>query len=131
MGLSLTWELVNLEAKDFFFFFKDFIHLFMRDTQREAETQAEGEAGSLWVARRGTRSQDPGVTFGAKGGWGHRAALDTGISEVRVREGQPRDTLVMGVVGYVRGSQWVCRVFCCQLSWSRSNFQYCPCGPLR
>ena len=28
-------------------FFKDFIYLFMRDTEREAETQAEGEAGSL------------------------------------------------------------------------------------
>ena len=34
-------------------FFKDFIYLFMRDTQRETqtqrktETQAEGEAGSL------------------------------------------------------------------------------------
>ena len=28
-------------------FFKDFIYLFMRDTQREAETQAEGEAGSM------------------------------------------------------------------------------------
>ena len=32
------------------FFFKDFIYLFMRDTEREAETQAEGEAGSLWGA---------------------------------------------------------------------------------
>ena len=30
-----------------FFFFKDFIYLFMRDTEREAETQAEGEAGSM------------------------------------------------------------------------------------
>ena len=31
------------------FFFKDFIYLFMRDTQREreAETQAEGEAGPM------------------------------------------------------------------------------------
>ena len=29
------------------FFFKAFIYLFMRDTQREAETQAEGEAGSM------------------------------------------------------------------------------------
>ena len=29
------------------FFKKDFIHLFMRDPQREAETQAEGEADSL------------------------------------------------------------------------------------
>ena len=28
------------------FFKKDFIYLFMRDTQREAEKQAEGEAGS-------------------------------------------------------------------------------------
>ena len=30
-------------------FFKDFIYLFMRDTEceRETETQAEGEAGSM------------------------------------------------------------------------------------
>ena len=28
-------------------FFKDFIYLFMRDPEREADTQAEGEAGSL------------------------------------------------------------------------------------
>ena len=28
-------------------FFLGFYYLFMRDTQREAETQAEGEAGSL------------------------------------------------------------------------------------
>ena len=30
-----------------FFSFLDFIYLFMRDTEREAETQAEGKAGSL------------------------------------------------------------------------------------
>ena len=29
------------------FFLKGFIYLFMRDTQREAETKAEGEAGSM------------------------------------------------------------------------------------
>ena len=31
------------------FFFKDFLYLFMKDTEREreAETQAEGEAGSM------------------------------------------------------------------------------------
>ena len=29
------------------FIFKDFIYLFMTDTERGAETQAEGEAGSL------------------------------------------------------------------------------------
>ena len=45
------------------FFFKDFIYLFMRDTEREAETQAEGEeAGS--IARSlmcGTQSWESGI----------------------------------------------------------------------
>ena len=40
----------------------------MRDIEREAETQAEGEAGSMQGPRRGTRSRDPGVTPWAKGG---------------------------------------------------------------
>ena len=39
----------------------------MRDPQRGAETQAEGEAGSPWGARCGTRSQDPGVMPWAEG----------------------------------------------------------------
>ena len=34
----------------------------MTDTEREAETQAEGEAGSLQGARRETRSQDSRIT---------------------------------------------------------------------
>ena len=34
----------------------------MKDTEREAETQAEGEAGSLWGVPCGTQPQDPGVT---------------------------------------------------------------------
>ena len=38
-----------------FFFFKDFIYLFTRG--REAETQAEGEAGSTQGALHGTRSR--------------------------------------------------------------------------
>ena len=39
-------------TESFVIVFKDFICLFTRDTQREreAETQAEGEAGSLWGA---------------------------------------------------------------------------------
>ena len=37
-----------------FLFFKYFIHLSMTDTHREAETQAEGEAGSLREAQCGT-----------------------------------------------------------------------------
>ena len=36
-------------------FFKDFIYLFMRDTEREAETEAEGEAGSMQGAQCGTQ----------------------------------------------------------------------------
>ena len=39
-----------------------FIYLFMRDPEREAETQAEGEAGSLRGAQCRTGSRDPGVT---------------------------------------------------------------------
>ena len=34
----------------------------MRDTEREAETQTEGGAGSAWGALCGTQSQDPGIT---------------------------------------------------------------------
>ena len=39
----------------------------MTDIQREAETQAEGEAGSLWGARCRTQTQDPQVTTRAEG----------------------------------------------------------------
>ena len=54
------------------FVFKDFIYLFMRDTEkerdREAETQAEGEAGSMQGARHGTRSQVSRIRPWAEGG---------------------------------------------------------------
>ena len=40
----------------------------MRDTQREAETQAEGEAGSMQGAPCRTRSQDSGIMPWAEGG---------------------------------------------------------------
>ena len=39
----------------------------MRGTEREAETQAEGEAGSLSGAQYGTWSQNSGITPWAKG----------------------------------------------------------------
>ena len=42
-----------------------FIH---RDTEREAETQAEGEAGSMQRARHGTRSRVSRITPWAAGG---------------------------------------------------------------
>ena len=44
----------------FLIIFKDFIYLFRRDNEIETETQAEGEAGSMQGARRGTRSRIPG-----------------------------------------------------------------------
>ena len=40
----------------------------MIDTERETETQAEGEAGSMQGARCGTRSQVSRITPWAKGG---------------------------------------------------------------
>ena len=39
---------------------------FMRDTEREAETQAEGEEGSLLGGWCGTRSRDPRITTWTK-----------------------------------------------------------------
>ena len=39
-----------------------FVYLFMRNKERERETQAAGEAGSLRGPRRGPRFRDPGVT---------------------------------------------------------------------
>ena len=39
----------------------------MRQTHTEAETQAEGKAGSLWGPLCGTQSQDPKITPWAKG----------------------------------------------------------------
>ena len=62
-------------------FFKDFIYLFMTDTEREseAETQAEGEAGSMQGARCVTRSQVSRITSQAEGGTkplGHRGCPD-------------------------------------------------------
>ena len=39
----------------------------MIDREREAETQKEGEAGSMLGAQRGTRSWDPRIVPWAKG----------------------------------------------------------------
>ena len=38
------------------------MYLFLGDTEREAETQAEGEAGFTQGARRGTRFQGSRIT---------------------------------------------------------------------
>ena len=40
--MVLVWLMMEIS----YFFKKDSIYLFMRGTEREAETQAEGEAGS-------------------------------------------------------------------------------------
>ena len=54
----------------YFLFFKDFLYLFMREIQkeREAETLAEGEAGSTQGARHETRSQVSRIRPWAEGG---------------------------------------------------------------
>ena len=43
-------------------YFEGLIYLFMRDTESEAETQAERESGSMQGARHGTRSQVSRIT---------------------------------------------------------------------
>ena len=48
--------IINIQKKQNFLF-KDFIYLLMRDTEREAETQAEGEAGSM----QGSLTWDSGL----------------------------------------------------------------------
>ena len=50
----------------FYFFFKDFIYLFMIEGERERE--AEGEAGSMQGAWHGTQSQVSRITPWAEGG---------------------------------------------------------------
>ena len=51
----------------FLFFKKDFYYLFLRDTERQAETQAEGEAGSTQEARCRYWSWDSRITPWAEG----------------------------------------------------------------
>ena len=71
MCLSTTFYIMDVRSIKFeiymssskaanIFFLKDFIHLFIRDTQREAETQAEGEAGSLQEPDGGLDPRTPG-----------------------------------------------------------------------
>ena len=45
----------------FIYFFFRILFIYSWQTQREAETYAEGEAGSLWGARCGTQFQDPKI----------------------------------------------------------------------
>ena len=58
--LTLTLGKVSL-CRTFFFFFLKILFIYSweahRERAREAETQAEGEAGSMQGAQRGTRSQ--------------------------------------------------------------------------
>ena len=56
---SLLFIDIFVEFYNSVFFKILFIH--ERNRERESETQAEGEAGSLREAQCGTRSQDPGI----------------------------------------------------------------------
>ena len=63
--------------------FKDFIYLFMRDTQREAKTQAEGEAGPSQGARCGTRSRDWDHTLSQRQMLNHCATQASLMTDVK------------------------------------------------
>ena len=54
---------LEIEPSSVFFFLRYYllIYLFMRVTEKEAETQAEGEAASPWVARYRAGSWDQGT----------------------------------------------------------------------
>ena len=57
--LTLLILTISLREKYYCYHLKNIIYLFMKDTQREAETLAEGGAGSMKGAQCGTQSQDP------------------------------------------------------------------------
>ena len=61
------WSVVSLLTVSCALYFFVRFYLLIHERRREAETQAEGEAGSLREARCGTRSQDPGSTPWAEG----------------------------------------------------------------
>ena len=58
---------ISVSTRFFFLRFYLFIHERHTDCEREAETQAEGEAGSMQGAPRGTRSRVSRITIWAKG----------------------------------------------------------------
>ena len=58
-----------------------------RERLREAETQEEGEAGSMLGARRGTRFRDPGSRPGPKAG-----------AKLQSHPGIPRYTLIISII---------------------------------
>ena len=56
-----NWLLFHCFKRDFYLLIHE------RHTHREAETQAEGEAGAMQGARRRTPSRDPRITSRAEG----------------------------------------------------------------
>ena len=79
---------ILLTNHEILFFFKDFIYLFMIVTQREreAETQAEGEAGSMHREPDvGLDPGSPGSRLGPKAGAPNRCATQGSRSEKILR----------------------------------------------
>ena len=79
-----TTFLEKLETEFLFYFFKDLL-IYSWETQREAETQAEGEAGPMQGARRGARSQVSRIMPRAEGSakpLSHRGCPETEISTI-------------------------------------------------
>ena len=59
---------LGIAPSDVYFFKNSFIYLWETKREREAETQAEGEAGSMQGARCRTPSRDSRITPWAEGG---------------------------------------------------------------
>ena len=61
LGVDNLSQVQKMQNITVIIFFK-ILFIYLLETQEEAETQAEGEAGSMRGARCGTRSGDPRIT---------------------------------------------------------------------
>ena len=108
MQLNIHSSQVHMEIS----FFKDFIYLFMRDTERDrGRDKAEGEAGYMQGAWRGTQSQVSRITPWAKGETAESPELPSNsVSEVKARfslERLSRGKKFLGKVQHMQRPQGV------------------------
>ena len=89
----------------FLIFLKDFIYLFVSDTQREAETQAEREAGSTQEAPCGTLSWDSKNTPWAKDRRSI-AELPRDPKSEDFKSSVTFKTVILGVPGWLSWVSW-------------------------
>ena len=86
-----------------FHFLKSLLYLFMGDTHRERQRQAEGEAGAMQGARRGTRSWVSRIRPWAEGGAKLLSHANGTICFMKVERLRPRGR-VCTLLGYFGSS---------------------------